>query len=236
MPNPLTLLQIAELQRIDTPTVCNLLEIAAPHRRGHGYTTRHLHCAFPDLPPIVGYAKTATIRAREPGPLSGADNLAMRFGYYDYVVDGPAPRISVIQDLDDHQPGYGSFWGEVNSNVHKALGCAGAITNGSIRDLPMLAESFQLLAGSVGPSHAYVHLVSFDCEVNVHGMAVRSGDLVHADRHGAVVIPHEAADKLAGALDLLTRQEAVIIEAAKHPDFTLEKLKDAIRKSVSITY
>ena len=110
MPNPLTLLQIAELQRIDTPTVCNLLEIAAPHRRGHGYTTRHLHCAFPDLPPIVGYAKTATIRAREPGPLSGADNLAMRFGYYDYVVDGPAPRISVIQDLDDHQPGYGSIY------------------------------------------------------------------------------------------------------------------------------
>jgi regulator of RNase E activity RraA len=100
----------------------------------------------------------------------------------------------------------------------------------------MLAEGFQLLAGSVGPSHAYVHLVSFDCEVNVHGMAVRSGDLVHADRHGAVVIPEEAADKLAGALDILTRQEAVIIEAAKNPDFTLEKLKDAIRKSVSITY
>jgi regulator of RNase E activity RraA len=236
MPKPLTLSQIAELQRIDTPTVCNLLEIAAPHRRGHGYTTRHLHCAFPDLPPIVGYAKTATIRAREPGPLSGADNLAMRFGYYDYVVDGPAPRISVIQDIDDHQPGYGSFWGAVNSNVHKALGCAGGITNGSIRDLPMLAEGFQLLAGSVGPSNAYVHLVSFDCAVNVHGMEVRSGDLVHADRHGAVVIPHAAADKLAGALDLLTRQEQVIIEAAKHPDFTLEKLKNAIRKSVSITH
>ena len=232
----LTHAQIAELGRIDTPTICNLLEMVAPQRRGHGYTTRHLQCAFPDLPPIVGYAKTATIRAKEPGPLSGPDNLALRFGYYDYVVDGAAPRVSVIQDLDDHQPGYGSFWGEVNSNVHKALGCIGGITNGSIRDLPMLAEGFQLLAGSVGPSHAFVHLVSFDCEVNVHGMVVRSGDLIHADRHGAVVIPRDVADKLAGALDLLMRQEAVIIEAARDPGFTVEMLKDAIRKSVSITY
>ncbi|HKF61463.1 MAG TPA: RraA family protein [Dongiaceae bacterium] len=232
----LTPAQIAELGRIDTPTICNLLEMVAPQRRGHGYTTRHLQCAFPDLPPMVGYAKTATIRAKEPGPLSGPDNLALRFGYYDYVVDGPAPRVSVIQDLDDHHPGYGSFWGEVNSNVHKALGCIGGITNGSIRDLPMLAEGFQLLAGSVGPSHAFVHLVSFDCEVNIHGMVVRSGDLVHADRHGAVVIPQDVADKLASALDLLMRQEAVIIEAARNPGFTVEKLKDAIRKSVSITY
>jgi len=81
-----------------------------------------------------------------------------------------------------------------------------------------------------------VHLVSFDCEVNIHGMVVRSGDLVHADRHGAVVIPQDVADKLASALDLLMRQEAVIIEAARNPGFTVEKLKDAIRKSVSITY
>ena len=138
----------------------------------------------------------------------------MRFGYYDYVVDGPAPRISVIQDLDDHQPGYGSFWGEVNSNVHKALGCAGGITNGSIRDLPMLAEEFQLLAGSVGPLPCLCASGELRLRGECHGMAVRSGDLVHADRHGAVVMPHEAADKLAGALDLLTRQEAVIIEAA----------------------
>ena len=81
-----------------------------------------------------------------------------------------------------------------------------------------------------------MHLVSFDCEVNVHGMVVRSGDLVHADRHGAVVIPRDAADKLAGALDLLMRQEAVIIEAARNPGFTVEMLKAAIRRSASITY
>ena len=236
MTKALSAQQIADLRKIDTPTICNLLEIVAPQRRGRGYTTRHLHCAFPGLPPVVGYAKTATIRAKEPGPLSPADNMALRFDYFDYVAAGPSPRISVIQDLDDLQPGYGSFWGEVNSNVHKALGCLGTITNGSVRDLDMIAKGFQLLSGSVGPSHAFVHLVGFDGEVNVHGMVVRSGDLVHADRHGAVVIPLDAAEKLVGALDLLTRQEAVIIEVAKSPGFTVEKLKEAVRKSASITY
>jgi regulator of RNase E activity RraA len=236
MTNALSAELLEQLGGIDTPTICNLLEMVVPGRRGHGYTTRHLHCAFPDLPPMLGYARTATIRAKEPGALSAADNLALRFAYCDYVAAGPGPRISVIQDLDDGQAGYGSFWGEVNSNVHKALGCAGGITNGSIRDLTLIAEGFQLLAGSYGPSHAFVHLVDFGSEVNVHGMVVRSGDLVHADRHGAVVIPHDAAGKLAGSLDLLNRQEAVIIEAARSPGFTVERLKDAIRKSATITY
>ena len=228
--------QIAELRKIDTPTICNLLEVIVPQRRGQGYTTKHLHCAFPDLPPIVGYAKTATIRAKEPGHLGPAENMALRFRYLDYLAAGPRPRISVIQDLDDGQAGYGAFWGEVNSNIHKALGCAGGITNGSVRDLSMIAEGFQLLSGSVGPSHAFVHLVSFDCEVNVHGMVVRSGDLLHADRHGAVVIPHDAVPKLAQALDLLSRQEATIISEARSPGFSLDGLKEAIRKSASMTH
>jgi regulator of RNase E activity RraA len=220
----------------DTPTICNALEIAAPERRAFGFNRRPLLAPLPGAKPVVGYARTATIRAREPNRKSRDEARELRLKYYAHVAEAPLPSIVVMQDVDGPDRGFGAFWGEVQSNVHKALGCAGGITNGSIRDLPMLAEGFQLLAGSVGPSHAYVHLVSFDCEVNVHGMAVRSGDLVHADRHGAVVIPHEAADKLAGALDLLTRQEAVIIEAATNPDFTLEKLKDAIRKSASITY
>src|SRR5438034_8206218 len=91
--------QIAALRKIDTPTICNLLEMVAPQRRGHGYTTKHLHCAFPDLPPIVGYAKTATMRAKEASALGAAENMALRFRYFDYLASGPLPRISVIQDL-----------------------------------------------------------------------------------------------------------------------------------------
>jgi regulator of RNase E activity RraA len=226
--------QIEALRKIDTPTICNLLEMVAPERRGVGFTTKYLHCCFPNLPPMVGYAKTATIRAKEPGSLGGDDYMQVRFKYFDYVAAGPTPRVSVIQDLDDGQPGYGSFWGEVNSNVHKALGCEGVVTNGSVRDLDMIAPGFQFLAGVIAPSHAFVHLVHFDCEVNVHGMVVRSGDLIHADKHGAVVIPHGVADKVAGAFDLMSRREAVVIEAARSPDFTVEKLKAAFRTSAAI--
>src|SRR5262245_50782601 len=77
-------------------------------------------------------------------------------------------------------PGYGAFWGEVQTNVHKALGCLGAVTNGSIRDLAGIAEGFQMLAGSIAPSHAYVHVVEFGISVTIHSMQVRSGDLIHA--------------------------------------------------------
>ncbi|MHB1219885.1 MAG: RraA family protein [Alphaproteobacteria bacterium] len=223
------------LRKIDTPTICNLLEMVAPQRRGCGYTVRQLNCVFPNLPPMVGYAKTATVRAEEPGAITGDPYLALRFKYVDYVTSGPVPRISIVQDLDDI-PGYGSFWGEVNTNVHKAMGCQGVVTNGSVRDLDMIAEGFQLLAGVIAPSHAFIHLVSFDCQVNIHGMVVNSGDLVHADRHGAVVIPHEVATEVPKALDLMQRREAVIINAAKAADFTPEKLKAAYKASGAIKY
>ena len=120
----------------------------------------------------------------------------------------------MIQDLDDIV-GYGAFWGEVQSNVHKALGCLGTVTNGSVRDIPMIAEGFQLLSGSVSPSHAYVHVVDYGVDVNVHGMAVKSGDLIHADRHGAVVVPLETIDAMKNALPGLAGKEAKIIDAAK---------------------
>ena len=206
--------QFEFLRSIDTPTVCNLLEIAAPERRGHGYTVRHLHCPFPDLPPIVGFAKTVTMRAQDPVPLGQAGYMQKRLDYLDYVAADPQPGIAVIQDLDD-VVGYGAFWGEVQSNVHKALGCLGTITNGSIRDIPMIPEGFQMLAGSIAPSHAYVHVVDFGVNVNIHGMAVKSGDLIHADRHGAVVVPVDKIDAMKAAADGLAAKEAKIIEAAR---------------------
>lgn len=224
---PLTPDELKALQKFDTPTICNALEILTPQRRTMGYTTSNLFCARPALPPMVGYARTATVRAMLPPDRAKADVRAQRFAYFDYIVAGPAPRIMVIQDLDSHA-GFGAFWGEVQTNVHKALGCLGGITNGSIRDLDMLADGFQLLAGVVGPSHAWTHLVNFGTQVNVHGMTCSSGDLIHADRHGAVVIPHEVARKVPEAADLLGRREAVILTAVKKPGFKLDDLKKAI--------
>src|ERR1700746_1282443 len=167
------------LRSIDTPTVCNLIEIVAPERRGIGYTASHLHCPFPDLPPMVGFAKTATIRARD--PVSGPSYMQKRLDYLDYVAAAPRPSIVVMEDKDE-PAGYGAFWGEVQTNVHKALGGLGTVTNGSIRDIASVVEGFQMLAGSIAPSHAYVHIVEFGLSVNVQGMEVRSNDLIHADR------------------------------------------------------
>ena len=225
----LTTRQLEFLRSIDTPTVCNLIEIVAPHRRGFGYTTRHLHCPFPDLPPIVGFAKTAKISAKDAPPGPATSYLNRRLDYLDYVASEPQPSISVIEDIDGEHVGHGAFWGEVQSNVHKALGVLGVVTNGSVRDIPMIAKGFQMLAGSIGPSHAFVRIEEFGTPVHVHGMDVTSGDLVHADQHGAVVVPIDKVEEMMKALEALTAREAAIIEAALDPEMTLEKLKAAIR-------
>ena len=207
--------QLEFLQSIDTPTVCNLVEIVAPERRGFGYTVTHLHCPFPDLPPIVGFAKTVTFKAKDKVPLGEAGYMQKRLDYLDYVASAPRPSIMVMEDLDGQYVGYGAFWGEVQSNVHKALGALGVVTNGSIRDIPMIAPGFQMLAGSIVPSHAYVHVVDYGIDVTVAGMAVKSGDLIHADRHGAIVVPTDKIEAMRTALDGLSAREAKIIPAAK---------------------
>ena len=225
--------ELEALRAFDTPTICNALEVVAPHRRGYGYTLRHLHCLFPDMKPIVGYARTATMRARQPPRYGPEEYMDVRAAYFDYVAAGPGPKVSVVQDLDE-RPGCGAFWGEVFSAVHKALGCRGAVTNGSVRDVDVLAPGFQVLAGLVAPSHAFVHAVDWGCEVDVQGMVVQDGDLVHADRHGAVVVPADAVAALPEAVDLLMRREAVILEAARDPACSVDRIKEAWRRSVAI--
>lgn len=223
---------IAELMSVDTPTVCNALEILAPERRGFGFTTRPLVCIRPELGPTVGIARTATIRAIPPRH-SPADQAAARDAYYDYIDRGPKPSVVVIEDLDD-EPGYGSFWGEVNSNIHKGLGCDAVITNGSVRDLADIAEGFQMLADRVGPSHAFVHVVDHAQPVTVAGIEVSDGDLIHADQHGAVVIPQSVCGEIKETADLVARRERVIITAATQPGFDAEALRRAQRRATEI--
>ena len=183
---------------------------------------------------MVGYAKTATIRATHAHELNSKDARTQRVAYYEYVASKPAPGISIIQDLDGGDIGFGAFWGEVQSTVHKGLGLLGVVTDGCIRDIPQWAPGFQALAGSIAPSHGHVHLADFGKEVRVAGMLVRSGDLVHADRHGAVVIPEGAAAKIPAAVDLLNRKEAAILDVARKPGFTIAKLRDALNKQDEI--
>ncbi len=218
---------IDDLRSIDTPTVCNALELVVPERRGYGFTTQPLVCTRPEQPPMVGIARTATIRAAHPSHLQGKAARDMNDGYYAYMDEGPKPSIVVIQDLDDTQRGYGSYWGEVNSNIHAGFGALGVITDGSVRDLPDIADGFQMMADRVGPSHSYVHVVGFGQPVTVAGMRVVSGELIHADQHGAVVIPWEVADQVLAAAQQIAAREAVIIAAAQSPGFNIDKLRAA---------
>ncbi|MDP6566755.1 MAG: RraA family protein [Alphaproteobacteria bacterium] len=226
--NPLGAAELAALRAYDTPTICNALEIVAPERRATGFTVEPLVCAFPELPPIVGYARTATIRAAEPAGRPAAEMRQQRLDYFRHLVAEPGPTVSVIQDLDGGRKAYGAFWGEVNSTIHQSLGCLGTVTDGSVRDLDAVATGFQFIADRIGPSHAHVHLVDFAVTVTVAGMVVQPNDLIHADRHGAVVIPHEVARQVPAAADLLGRREAVILEACRQPGFDVEALGRAM--------
>lgn len=221
------------LSQWDTPTVCNGLELIDAKYRTTGFTTQNMVCFDPTLKPIVGYARTALIRALTPPQGDAAAMREMRARYYAHVAQAPMPSIAVLQDLDPN-PGFGAFWGEVNTAIHQGLGCLGTVTNGSFRDLDACAPGFQLLGGTVAPSHAWVHLVDIACEVNVFGMAVRPNDIVHADRHGAVVVPADCVKRLPAAIDLLTRREAVILSVARAPGFNIEILKKAMADSAEI--
>jgi regulator of RNase E activity RraA len=230
---PLTEVELAELREFDTPTICNALEIVTPERRALGFTTDTLICPFPQMPPMVGYARTALIRSALPSGLSGAEQRQARLDYYRYVAAGSGPKVAVIQDID-WRIGFGCFWGEVQTAVHKGLGCLGLVTNGGVRDLDAIAPDFQVLCGKVTPSHAHVHGIAFGGTVDVHGMIVRSDDLIHADRHGAVVIPAEAAREVAGAARLCARREEPILDAARSPGFSIEALERAMAEAAEI--
>ena len=215
---------VAALAAFDTPTICNALEVVVPERRGSGYTTHPAICGFPELEPIVGFARTARIRSRQPPSAVAAAVRKLRYDYYRYVDAGPKPSIVVIQDLDGAETGYGAFWGEVQSAIHRGLGALGVVTDGSVRDIDQWAAGFQFLASRIAPSHAYANVVDFGGEVEVFGMRVRSGDLIHADRHGAVVVPGSAVPKLPAAAQRLAAREARILAVARAPECTAERL------------
>jgi len=218
---------LAHLCGFDTPTICNALEFATGGRRATGFTREQMVTAFPALPPMVGFARTATLRAATPSTMSAEDAREMRLAYYEHVARADRPTVVVVQDLD-HAVGIGAFWGEVNSKVHAALGCAGVVTNGALRDLDMLDPNFPILAGRVTPSHAFVRIESIGGDVEIFGMSVGHDQLIHADRHGAVVIDGDAAARLPRAIEIVLRREKLILDAAAKPGFSAADIRAAM--------
>ena len=218
---------LAHLRGFDTPTICNALEIATGGRRATGFTRRTMVCPFPALPPIVGFARTATLRSAAPSSMPPSDARALRIAYYDHVAAVDCPTVVVLQDID-HEVGLGAFWGEVNSKVHRALGCAGVVTNGAVRDLDVLHPDFPIVAGCVTPSHAFVRIEGLGGDVDIFGMQVANGDLIHADRHGAVRIDRLAAGKLPHAIEVIVAREKLLLDAIERPGFGVEDIRRAM--------
>ncbi len=217
---------LERLAATDTPTVCNAIEVAQGRRGFDAFTRGTVIPA--QAKPFVGYARTATIAASSP-PDEPADEVrARRLEYFRSMADGPRPAVAVVEDVD-HPDCMGAWWGEVHTAVHKGLGLAGVVTNGVIRDLDDLEPGFPVIGGSVGPSHAFVQVRDIGTDVSVFGLTVRQGDLVHADQHGALVVPPDVFDTLDAALDELHAAEALILEPARRSDFDIERLEEAWR-------
>lgn len=206
---------IHRLRQHDTPTICNAIEVAQGQRGFSGFTHRTMTWAGAADHRIVGFARTARIAGTAPPTEAPEVIRARRMAYFRAMADGPRPGIAVIEDLDG-AAAIGAWWGEVHAQVHRAVfGLEGAVTNGVVRDLGDMPADFPILAGHVGPSHGFVHVVDIGTPVQVFGMTVREGDLIHADRHGAVAIPNDVLETLDAALDRLLAAEAIILDPLK---------------------
>ena len=221
-----------ELRKISSPTVANAIETFNIRPRSAGFVSSEIVCRFPRLGVMVGYAVTALIRAEQP-PLDG--HRAAEFAWWDHVAASPAPRVVVMQDIDEPR-GQGAYWGEVQANIHRALGCVGVLTDGTVRDLPEAeALGFHFFSSYVSVSHAYIHMVDFGLPVKVAGLIVRPGDLIHADQHGAIAIPHEIAPRIPEAAARIEARERTMIGVCQKPGVTLEEIK-AARKAMQQAY
>lgn len=214
------------MQSVDTPTVCNAIEVAQGKRGFNDFTRGTMLCSSPEEGAIVGYARTAKIAAVNP-PTENPDVIKeRRMAYYKHMATGPRPAITVIEDLD-FPDCIGAFWGEINTTVHKGFGIAGTLTNGVMRDLGDVPEGYPVIAGSIGPSHGFVHVKDLATPVNVFGMTVHDGDLVHADQHGAVVVPNDVIPVLEEAIQKLLSTERIVLDAAQAEGFDFDSFSQA---------
>jgi len=217
---------LALLRSVDTPTVCNAIEVAQGKRGFSQFTRGTMVCSAPQSGPLVGFAKTAKIAALSPPNEDKEIIKNRRMEYYRYMSEVSGPSIAVIEDVD-FPDCIGAYWGEINTKIHKRFGLSGVLTNGVVRDLGDLAEDFPVVAGSIGPSHGFVHVREIDTPVSVFGITVSPGDLVHADRHGAVVIPNEVIPILKDAVHKLFASERLILDPAEKTGFSFDDFKSA---------
>jgi 4-hydroxy-4-methyl-2-oxoglutarate aldolase len=229
MNNPLTPEQLEALRRLDACTLANAIETFHERLRNEGFADHTIRCLFPDFQPMVGYA--ATIKIRGSAPPTASDLYPARTDWWNYVMSLPEPRIVVAQDIAS-TPGLGALFGMVHINIQRALGSVGLVTNGVVRGIPTAeALGFQIFAGGVTVSHTYTHIVEFGTPVKVGGLEVHSGDLLHGDQHGVQSVPLNIASRIPPVAARIAAQKQALITLCHSPEFSLEKLREAVAKN-----
>jgi 4-hydroxy-4-methyl-2-oxoglutarate aldolase len=224
---PISVAELEALRGLDTCTVANAIEIFEVRLRNAGFADHRIRCMFEDFPPMVGYAATAQLRSGEP-PIAGRIYMD-RTDWWNSILEVPAPRIVVLEDLDE-PPGVGAFLGGMHAAILRALGCVGYVTDGAVRELPRVRDQgLQLFAGNVAVSHAYAHIFDFGSKVKVGGLEVNPGDLLHGDRHGLLTVPKEIASEIPAAAAKLRQAEQRVIDFCRSQEFSVEKLRHVLK-------
>lgn len=200
------------LRTFDTPTICNVVELFDLVPRTAFYMDGRIRACFPKLPPMVGYAATATFRSAAPptagNVYSGLDQQVAAFA------DLPGPPVVVFQDLDS--PVVAATFGEVMCTTYKTFGAAGLITSGAARDLDQVAAlEFPCFSDGAIPAHGYCHILQNHVPVHVGGVMIHPGDLLHGDCNGVTTIPNRLASLVAQSCPELAAAEAIVLDYLK---------------------
>jgi len=218
---PLTRSVFDSIRKIDTCTVSNAIERLEYRLRNQGQILgRTVHCIFPDLPPVLGFAVTGGMRSTTE-PVAGR-TYHENMSWWRYVETIPKPRILVVADLDQ---GGGALLGEMHALIAQALQCVAYVTNGSVRDLPAVeALGFQLFARGAAVSHKYAHISEYGNPINLDGLTVSPGDLLHGDLHGVHAIPLPIAPRIPAMVSEIRQEEEELRRFCRSPSFSLATL------------
>jgi 4-hydroxy-4-methyl-2-oxoglutarate aldolase len=208
---------LEELRKYDSATIANVIELFDLRATTSGYARSSIRSVYPELPPIVGYATTATFRSAF--PTASPDAYLKVPAHVEEMQLLPEPRVVVIQDLDESPTG--AVLGEVMCRVYRKFGCSGAITNGAVRDILAVRRlGFPLFASAVIVSHGYPRLEEIHSTINISGLTIRPGDILHADANGVVLVPNDIAEHVASACNEFVALETQVIDYLDREDAT----------------
>jgi regulator of RNase E activity RraA len=217
------------IRALDTCTVSNAIEMLNVRLRNEGFISGAVRCQFPNFEPMLGYAVTGRIKSSSP-PMTGRCYYD-RMDFWSYVTTVPEPRVIVVQDVD-HTPGVGALMGEVHASIALAMKCVGYVTNGAVRDLSAVKVlRFHLFSESVAVSHAYAHLIEFGEPVEIGGLKIKSGDLIHGDCHGVQTIPLEIVSQIPQEVERIVSSERELIQFCKSAQFSLKGLLNRLKQA-----